>query len=62
MAAMSTDVAIRIDEVSKAYRVYRRMSDLLREGVFGGERQLSARPGLNWLDFGLRLRLGFLAF
>lgn len=32
------------------------------EPVFGGERQLSARPGLNWLDFGLRLRLGFLAF
>ena len=38
MAVMGTDVAIRIDEVSKAYRVYRRMSDLLREGVLGGER------------------------
>lgn len=30
--------------------------------VFTGARELSARPGLNWLDFGVRVRLGFLEF
>ncbi|MCA9644190.1 MAG: hypothetical protein KC492_26030 [Myxococcales bacterium] len=32
------------------------------ERVFTGSRELSARPGINWLDFGLRVRLGFLEF
>ncbi|MGE0327566.1 MAG: hypothetical protein AB7S68_34960 [Polyangiaceae bacterium] len=33
-----------------------------REPVFIGTRELSARPGINWLDFGLRVHLGFLEF
>ncbi len=32
------------------------------EAVFTGTRELSMRPGLNWLDMGIRVRLAFLGF
>ena len=35
---MSEDYVIQLTDVSKAYRVYRRMSDVLKEGFLGGER------------------------